>query len=106
MIVPDQEAAAVVVPGGDHIDVGFAAHAMTHDVLDVAAKIAFGLEPVAAELSQHAKAVEHGLVDAVGSEIAKAIEIRLLVEHEGPGHSALDDDVGAPRQLVGPDHTL
>ena len=71
VIVPDQDADALVVAGGDDVDVGLAAHAVAHDVLDVAPKIAFGVKPVAAELAQHAEGVEHRLVDAIGREIAK-----------------------------------
>ena len=106
VIVPDQDADALVVAGRDDVDVGLAAHAVAHDVFDVAPEIAFGVKPVAAELSQHPETVEHRFVDAVGGEIAKAVEIGLLVEHEGPGDGAFDLDVGASREFVGPDHAL
>ena len=64
------------------------------------------LDPVAVELAEHAEGVEHGLGDAVGREVAEAVEPGLAVEQEGPGHGAVDLDAVLAAELVGADDVL
>ena len=63
-------------------------------------------DPVAIELAQHAEGVEHGLGDAVGRKVAEAVEPGLVVEHEGPGHGAIDLDAVLAAELIGAEDVL
>ena len=38
--------------------------------------------------AEHSKDIQHGLVDAVGGKVAKAVEIGLVLKLEGPGDGA------------------
>lgn len=57
VVVPEENGNTLVVAGRHDVDIGLAAHAMAHDILDIAAIIAFRFQPFAAELAEHAGAV-------------------------------------------------
>ena len=58
-------------------------------------------DAIAAHLAQHAERVQDGLVDAVGRQIAEAVEVRLVLEEERPRDGAEQVHAAQVGQLVG-----
>src|SRR5688572_930269 len=101
MVVPDEDTHPGIVSRRRDTDIGRGPYTVFEDVVEAQHVAALRFEPVAGELAEHAKGVEHCLVDAIGGEVPEAVEVRLPLEQEGPGDGAVDLDAGAARELVG-----
>lgn len=90
VVMPRQDGDALAVAGGEGGYVGLIADACFEHVFEGNGGIALHAESITAHAGEHAEGIQHGLVDAVGGERAKASEVRLVLELEGPGECTFE----------------
>ena len=102
VIVPQQHGRFARCTRGQGVDVRMIAHAGCQQRVQRYRTIARRVHPIAAHQGGHAEEIEHRLVDAVGGERAKALEVILVLEFERPAEHGAQIDAAAVPQFEQP----
>src|SRR5258708_38323856 len=89
VVVPDENRNFVFTAGGYGVHVGSVYDTLVQDTIQGSRSGTFDLRPVAAQHSQHTEYIQHGLIDAIGSQFAKSSKVWLVLRLEPPPTTAL-----------------
>src|SRR3954467_2993314 len=88
MVMPDEDAQAVLIEAGQRGDIRLVADAVGNDLLDGQAVVALYTESPAAHFAEHAENIQHGFFDAVAGQRSESGEVWLIFEFKSPGQRA------------------
>src|SRR5579875_3823955 len=106
VVIPQEHVQLMAMSRSNGIDVRLPTHAVLKDLFDRQSARAFHPHPVSRQFAVHSEDVHHGLIDAVGRQLAEASEIGLVFKFKCPGDGSFDVQVVFPGEFVGPGYRL